>query len=219
MRHTAGLQQYGAFIQLDDGIQDGERRILRGKTEPPCVFDGLVYVYALAVFPILVGGTSGAHVAAVLVDAGFRYIATLEELLRPQPAALMRTVGLRYGKHHVTDTEVFGRTDTSRSRLEVHEVHEIAARNIVELVFVAYPVDELLSRYRRVASKSSPVILALNWRTLDIARIMALGSPRRVNRRRAFKCLVIFKSLAQSTLDKCTSVSGMTAWGYSCPRM
>lgn len=120
----------------------GKGGMLRGKTEPPCVLDGLVYV--LAVFPVLVGGTFGAHVAAVLVVIGFRYAATLEELLCPQSAALARTDGLRHGKHHVTDAEVLLRAyrDIPCGRLEVHEVHEVAARNIVELVFVAYPVYE-----------------------------------------------------------------------------
>lgn len=116
--------------------------MLRGKAESSCVFDGLVYV--LAVFPVFVGGSLGAHVAAVLVVIGFRYAATLEELLRPQPAALARADGLRHGKHHVTDAEVLLLTyrNIPCGRLEVHEVHEIAARNIVELVFVAYPVYE-----------------------------------------------------------------------------
>lgn len=125
MRHTAGFQQYGALSMPDDDVLNGETAgCYKAKSSR------LAFSTALSMSRLY----SDAHVTAMLVVIGFRYAATLQEFLRPQPAAFARADGLRHGKHHVTDTQVLFRAyrDIPRGRLEVHEVGEVAARQALE---------------------------------------------------------------------------------------
>lgn len=125
MRHTAGFQQHGALSMPDNDVLNGETAgCYKAKSSR------LAFSTALS----MSRRYSDAHVTAVLVVIGFRYAATLQEFLRPQPAAFARADGLRHGKHHVADTQVLFRAyrDIPRSRLEVHEVGEVAARQALE---------------------------------------------------------------------------------------
>ena len=115
---------------------------LWGTVQPLCVFNGLVD--GLAVILILPCGTFAANVAAVLVVVGFGYAAAFQELFRPEFPALSRPDGTGDGKHHVTDAKVLFRAhdDLPFGGFQVQEVHEVAARQEVELVVVAHLVDE-----------------------------------------------------------------------------
>ncbi|EXZ75667.1 hypothetical protein M123_4783 [Bacteroides fragilis str. 3976T8] len=115
---------------------------LWGAVQPAGFFDGAVNGFA--VIPVLLGRAFAANVTAVLVVVRLGYAATLQELLRPEPAALARPDGLRDGEHHVADAQVLFRShgDRPRGGFEVHEVHEVAARKVTELAVVAHPVDE-----------------------------------------------------------------------------
>ena len=64
--------------------------------------------------------------------------------LPPLLATLTRPDGLRYGQHHVADAQVLFRThgDRPHRRFQVHEVHEVTAGKMPELIIVTHLVDE-----------------------------------------------------------------------------
>lgn len=115
---------------------------LWGTFQPSCVFNGLVDGFAEIL--ILFGGSIVANIAAVLVVVGFGYAAAFQELFRPEFPALSRPDGTGDGKHHVTDAKVLFRAhdDLPFGGFQVQEVHEVAARQILELVVVAHLVNE-----------------------------------------------------------------------------
>ena len=115
---------------------------LWGTFQPSCVFNGLVDGFAEIL--ILFGGSIVANIAAVLVVVGFGYAAAFQKLFCPKSAAFTRPDGLGNRIHHVTDTQVLFRAhdDLPFGGFQVQEVHEVAARQILELVVVAHLVNE-----------------------------------------------------------------------------
>ena len=80
----------------------------------------------------------------MLFNKGYKIYATLQEIFRPLLATLTRPDGLRYGQHHVADAQVLFRThgDRPHRRFQVHEVHEVTAGKMPELIIVTHLVDE-----------------------------------------------------------------------------
>lgn len=130
---------------------------LWGTFQPSCVFNGLVDGFAEIL--ILFGGSIVANIAAVLVVVGFGYAAAFQELFRPEFPALSRPDGTGDGKHHVTDAKVLFRAhdDLPFGGFQVQEVHEVAARQILELVVVAHLV---MNRHRARSTVSIHAVVS-----------------------------------------------------------
>ena len=93
----------------------------------------------------------------LLVVVGFGYVAAFQELFRPEFPALSRPDGTGDGKHHVTDAKVLFRAhdDLPFGGFQVQEVHEVAARQILELVVVAHLVNEQAQKFYRAMPSSN----------------------------------------------------------------